>query len=930
MIDSKAQTLAARLILFFCLLFGLALAARATTITISAVSIPNIQAGAGTYELRIWLDRTMVDSLGVTYVGGAVDSPNGYKRVACALVSTTVTCDTFTLASTVDAQEGALAKYTAKLYRNGAPLLLYNKPFALPASLGASVTWEQIWRYNNTVPNRGLDNEYYTKNQVNALYTGSIFANPATVTSRGVGKSSMNVADPVFVEITDPRLADAAAGGTNTQVQFNDSGSFGGDAEFTYNKTTDTLSLKNSSRSTAGSDAGQSFAETINGEGVSWTAVEPNAGNNNSDRVGFRLTRSTDATRSTPNFSNETNLELTSTVTRGQNDNDGAGKRTFFELYMQQTAYGWGQRFLQGGVLGCYGMGDCFAQGGPHVQYLGGLNASGDEGVGLETSDISEIGSVYRTAVSAVSVGSASTTLTQSVTRSETAQVVTVASTSGVSAGDWLVIDRGAWMVSDGRIEAVLVTAVGSGTITAVFQHSHDSGATVSGATILTVASASGSGQGRSVVNLSGSSYTTGTAYAVTGNNSATGVGTSFTNSMVGGDATLPGYISFASDDETNAPFSVGTPLSAWYPLSQVISTTSLGMPVKSQAGNTGYLGTQTSAGAYAIRPGARILAYKGATPSSISNQLVLETNTFVWSVGDTVEFTHSSQYDVQGTRVRLVSYMKGGVYRQGYLINNDGRRTWNTGYELQATGAGFGTSAPGWNYGFYNNGYVGTALYTGRTTSDSIVIASQNTGEKAAIRFVNGGRIISSIDGSTECGTMLTGALCINFRGSTDTSSENNLMKLVTGPTGAINTLRTGSHLQLIDPTNNLAPRIMLTKGSATLSFDMNGFGSTNISMSYPASAANLSTTLGLNLSATTSLDFSSIAAGATAELNITVTNAAAGDDCKASPSGAPESGLIWSCYAGSNVVTVRLGNITGGAIDPAARTWRGTVTKN
>jgi hypothetical protein len=355
MSDNKTLALAFRLILFFCLLFGLALAARATTITISAVSIPNIQAGAGTYELRIWLDRTMVDSLGVTYVGGAVDSPNGYKRVACALVSTTVTCDTFTLASTVDAQQGADAKYAAKLYRNNAPLLLYNKPFALPASLGASVTWEQIWRYNNTVPNRVLDNEYYTKNQVNALYTGSLFANPATTTSRGVGKSSMNVADPVFVETTDPRVPTPRPAALIHKCSSTTRAPSAGDAEFTYNKTTDTLSLKNSSRSTAGSDAGQSFAETINGEGVSWTAVEPNAGNNNSDRVGFRLTRSTDATRSTPNFSNETNLELTSTVTRGQNDNDGAGKRTFFELYMQQTAYGWGQRFLQGGVLGCYG-----------------------------------------------------------------------------------------------------------------------------------------------------------------------------------------------------------------------------------------------------------------------------------------------------------------------------------------------------------------------------------------------------------------------------------------------------------------------------------------------------------------------------------------------------------------------------------------------
>lgn len=203
---NNTQKMVSRFFLFFALLFALAFATRATTITLSAAQIPNVQAGAGTYELRVWLDRTLVDSAGIVWPVGAVDSPSNYKSVTCALASTTVTCNTFALASTVDAQEGNLAKYTAKLYRNNAPLLLYNKPFALPASLGSSVTWEQIWRYNNTVPNRVLDNEYYTKNQVNALYTGSIFSNPATTLTRGVGKISVGAADPVFVETTDPRV----------------------------------------------------------------------------------------------------------------------------------------------------------------------------------------------------------------------------------------------------------------------------------------------------------------------------------------------------------------------------------------------------------------------------------------------------------------------------------------------------------------------------------------------------------------------------------------------------------------------------------------------------------------------------------------------------------------------------------------------------
>jgi len=81
--------------------------------------------------------------------------------------------------------------------------------------------------------------------------------------------------------------------------------------------------------------------------------------------------------------------------------------------------------------------------------------------------------------------------------------------------------------------------------------------------------------------------------------------------------------------------------------------------------------------------------------------------------------------------------------------------------------------------------------------------------------------------------------------------------------------------------------------------------------------------------LTGTQSLDFGSIAAGATAELTIGVTGALAGDEATATPNGAPEAGLVWSAYAGTDIVTLRMHNTTAGAIDPAARTWRGTVTR-
>jgi hypothetical protein len=76
-------------------------------------------------------------------------------------------------------------------------------------------------------------------------------------------------------------------------------------------------------------------------------------------------------------------------------------------------------------------------------------------------------------------------------------------------------------------------------------------------------------------------------------------------------------------------------------------------------------------------------------------------------------------------------------------------------------------------------------------------------------------------------------------------------------------------------------------------------------------------------HISATASLDFGSIAAGADAELTITATGAATGDNCYASPTTTLESGLVWSAWvSAANIVRIRVANYTTGAIDPAART--------
>lgn len=82
--------------------------------------------------------------------------------------------------------------------------------------------------------------------------------------------------------------------------------------------------------------------------------------------------------------------------------------------------------------------------------------------------------------------------------------------------------------------------------------------------------------------------------------------------------------------------------------------------------------------------------------------------------------------------------------------------------------------------------------------------------------------------------------------------------------------------------------------------------------------------------LSNTASLDFPSIAAGGQQDLTITVTGAATGDTVLLGPPSSLLAGLtVWGRVSAANTVSIRLSNITGSAIDPAAATWRATVIK-
>jgi hypothetical protein len=76
--------------------------------------------------------------------------------------------------------------------------------------------------------------------------------------------------------------------------------------------------------------------------------------------------------------------------------------------------------------------------------------------------------------------------------------------------------------------------------------------------------------------------------------------------------------------------------------------------------------------------------------------------------------------------------------------------------------------------------------------------------------------------------------------------------------------------------------------------------------------------------LTATASLNFPSISAAAQADLTITVTGAAVGDEVMMSLPAAPAAGLVFNAFvSATNTVTVRASNISGSPVDAAAASY-------
>ncbi|HLZ39378.1 MAG TPA: hypothetical protein VKQ11_00355 [Candidatus Sulfotelmatobacter sp.] len=530
-------------------------------------------------------------------------------------------------------------------------------------------------------------------------------------------------------------------GGSTTQFQFNDASSFNGTAGFTWDK---------------------------NNPGLSLSLINPLQGNDANDRRGARFAFTTDSSTSNPNFSDQNGLEIVQTILNGQATNGGAttAKTTFLTLNLSQTGYGSGQRIPFGIGQISYGMSDSGLMSITN-QYAGGpVNGDECDGCFSTVSYSKQQPSLALTTISSVVTPSTcNTTSTQSITANIAVQTVTVASSTGCNIGNYVIIGQ---EVASGspNLEAVKITASAAGSISGIFRYTHSNGVTVTPATVLAVADVSKFGQDRVLVDMSATSYTTGTVASISGGG-FTGSGTTWANNMVGGTATNIGCVSLTNDNFTVTPFDNGANiLRSWYQITSVTSATSIGIFTYSVAGDMAYRGNGVGSGAYTIRPCARVLLIESSAGSFTGN-VILENNSFTWTAADNIEVAISPYPDVTGFQYNIAAWTPGGTYRQFMNVTNSGARKFSGGFNLvSALAVGGGADTVAWDTGYAVDS-ANTGFSIGETRTGNAFLATatptNSTTKKPCYNFV---------------GAALAGGVCADYDtalvGLTGQSTDN------------------------------------------------------------------------------------------------------------------------------------------------------------
>jgi hypothetical protein len=405
-------------------------------------------------------------------------------------------------------------------------------------------------------------------------------------------------------------------------------------------------------------------------------------------------------------------------------------KYTPIALNVGGNFIGAGEKFTLALTSNFWSMGDSFMFSGNTV-YAGGPIA-GDEGQGWSPQmQLGQPNGAVHDTITAVVRTTYSATITSPVVGSQIPQAIPVSTTVGASIGDWIVINQSV-PGNNSAIWAAQITAINpSVSITCICPINCAIGTTITPALCLNMNNGGFQyGEGRVLVNYSGTSYSTGTISSIVGG-AFNGSGTTWTNTMVGGNALNIGAIYLDIDTLTLSPFSVSLPCRSVYQINTIVNPTELGAFSTSVAADLSYRGRgvgQTGL-TYKIIPGARVLLVNPITGGLPTFTAICETSTHTWTVGDTVECTVCPYPDVHGWDYVVAQWNAGGNRRFAINLLNAGARTFDTGINFSGQPTFIGNPA--------NPGYDGFSFATGvnfASCKNPIVILTATSSDGTSI----------------------------------------------------------------------------------------------------------------------------------------------------------------------------------------------------
>ena len=434
-------------------------------------------------------------------------------------------------------------------------------------------------------------------------------------------------------------------------------------------------------------------------QGLSVIASNPTVGSNPNDRRAVQFNTTYDTLNTNVGFTDQNCVEINLNFNAGLNVyNQGTGgtqaKYTPNALLVSGTFYGAGEKFLQDWFGDFWSMGDSFMWSG-QATFSGGP-IGGDEGQGFTPNIfMQQAPAVAADNIATVARTGYSTTITANVTGSQTAQDISVASTVGAVVGDWIIINPQPNTPLLSQTWAMQILSINPGVsingVCAVNVNAN-SGFVIKPALVMTLAGGpSQFGEQRLLINRAGTSYSTGLVGSVSGGGFV-GSGTTWTNTMVGGDAFNIGAVYLDVDTYTLAPYSSGSPLRSFYQIQTVVSTTSIAINSNSVAGDQSYHGRATTNMTYKILPCARIMKIN---PPGSPWHLICEYSAHTWTAGDLVECAICPYPDVHGLDYRMAQWTPGGTRRSMLSLTNFGARQFQQGILVQPTPGGsvFGTA---------------------------------------------------------------------------------------------------------------------------------------------------------------------------------------------------------------------------------------------